>query len=378
MKPSGHANGLDCLRGLLSLIVVVAHAWQIFIRPLDNGTVSTASVLLGFAARAAVLCFFCLSGYVIAMSIGTNAARNSGFRVGEFGASRFFRIAPPLLVVIFGTLVLEVALMMTGYQWASAMFAARNVYLTDAAGQIIALLTLCLAGDLTGAWLNGPLWSLAYEVQLYVIAGLGTAVFLGRSARARSLAGVALAGYLVLLLSGPFDRVQAVCFGAFGFGTIGYRLRSCRYGVWLVAAALAASLTALCVAVGPRIPLQQVDLNVHFLGAQLALSALLGVGVILVARAPAWPILRNAGSYSYTLYIAHFPVLLCIYFLLSNLLPQALWAFAGVTAAVATAATWLSLAYLGQKIERPGAQRRWLTSLRRTPRPPAITGQTGF
>ena len=99
---------LDALRGVLALIVVSAHAWQTFILPVQNE--KWQSDLFGLSARFAVLAFFCLSGYVIALSASTNIKNNGHFKAGDFALSRFFRIYPPLLIVIAATLLMSAVL----------------------------------------------------------------------------------------------------------------------------------------------------------------------------------------------------------------------------------------------------------------------------
>src|SRR5438132_224703 len=154
------------------MVVVAAHAWQIFVRPLDNGAVTWGTYVFGLGARVAVLAFFCLSGFVITLSIAENTRRHPAFDPLAYLSARAFRIAPPLLVVIALTFVTQVVLIMAGYNFVPARYAARAVFITDPIEQLTALGSLCLSGELTGRWLNGPLWSLTYEIRLYVIAGL--------------------------------------------------------------------------------------------------------------------------------------------------------------------------------------------------------------
>src|SRR4051794_2067746 len=76
--------GADSARGLLAIIVCVAHSWLIFVYPVDSGRTG-AAYLFGIGARMAVIGFFCLSGYLIAMSIRQNHLRNGGaFQLREY------------------------------------------------------------------------------------------------------------------------------------------------------------------------------------------------------------------------------------------------------------------------------------------------------
>ena len=366
-----HRSGLDSLRGLLAIIVVAAHTWQTFIRPLESGgPASLSSTVLGLSARIAVLAFFCLSGFVIAMSISSNTARHGDFRLAKFGESRFFRIVPPLLLVIFAVLAIQVGLTIAGLDRVNSKFAAREVYETDVRAQMTALITLCLDGELTGNWLNGPLWSLAYEIKAYVLAGLGAAILLGRG-RIRGWAAVALLSYAWVLFDEPFNRLQVLCFTAFGLGVLAYLCREVDRKALAIVGLVAAASALAAYGSAPIKSIRLIDFSPYLLSAQAAVAVLLSIVVLLVARGPAWRFLGDSGAYSYTLYIGHFPVLLLIYFLLAHLLPAALAGIAVYfTAAAAMTGTLALLALVGRAIEHPAAQKKWLTSLRITARLP--------
>jgi peptidoglycan/LPS O-acetylase OafA/YrhL len=169
---TSHILGLDSLRGILSIIVLYAHTYQIFITPLEVGGHSTFGYANGILARCAVLCFFVLSGHVITLSIDSNYQKNGRFDLFQYLGSRFFRIVPPLLVVFCLTLIASLIIKNLNASSVSAEFSARKFYITDILDQIRSLLTLCTSGDLTGKGLNGPLWTLTYEIQLYIISGL--------------------------------------------------------------------------------------------------------------------------------------------------------------------------------------------------------------
>lgn len=303
-----HRPSLDALRGFLSLVVVIAHVCQVFVQP-----VSGPSVFLGWAARIAVLCFFGLSGYVIAMSLHAN--RRRGFQIGAYAMARVRRIVPPLLAVILLTAVAQIVLMMLGADYMPIAKAARAAFGSNPSEQLLALVSLTLAGDLTGMGLNGPLWSLAYEIQLYVIAGL-CALIAWAKPYIKALAAALLLLYVFHISVWVAFDLQALCFVCFALGAAATALGT-------------STLTAL---------------DGWLRGSFIA----------------------SAGQYSYTLYIGHFPLLLFLSFLAHHFAPASLSAqWAPLTAVAAMAVTWLTLASLGRLVERPDLFRR--TSLAPVP-----------
>ena len=168
---TNNLQGLDSIRGILAVVVCIAHAWQIFLLPLD-GNIATWENLFPVAARLAVIWFFCISGYVIALSVKRNIIRFGEFNGIEYFLSRTFRIMPPLIAVsILIYFLAEIAIIFGVDQLPHDVSSARSIYLVDIKTQILAIKTFCADGNLSGG-LNGPLWSLQYEIQLYVLIGL--------------------------------------------------------------------------------------------------------------------------------------------------------------------------------------------------------------
>lgn len=359
-----HASGLDSLRGVLSLIVVAAHAWQIFIHPVDPPEPTLLGVLMSMSARLSVLAFFTLSGYVIALSIQANIARHGRFDAVDFAIARTMRIVPPLLVVIGLTFGLQVVLILLNADVVLLTAAARRGFRTDPGGQLLALATLCLRGELTGAWLNGPLWSLVFEIRFYVLAGLFALAVSTDRWSWRIAALVLIAGYAeaVGLLTALADRrldLQGVALAAFASGALAFRWRALPVRVWITVA-VGAFATGAWMLWRAEVPVTAaLDEHPTVLASQILLALGFAALVVLVARGRPWRVFREAGSYSYTLYIGHFPLLLAGYFLA--------WTFARwlltptvapLTALGAALLAWSVLAWLGRRIEHPQSQRR--------------------
>lgn len=316
-KPTGHVRSLDALRGVLSVFVVAAHAWQIFSYPYTGDT--WANLVFGFPARAAVLWFFCLSGYVIAMSIHGNIRRNGTFDPKDYAMSRILRIAPPFLGVVALTTLFSMLLTYADASNVTMMSAARPAFMADPVGQITALLTLTVLGDLTGKLVNGPVWSLVYEIQLYVIAALVSLAWIWKRPHRTAVIGI-LVVYIVLL-GIPGIRLRFLTYLTFGLGVAAYVFRgiSQRNLVWGLSATI--PVAALLGYWASFHSMTKLDSAIPWLFFQVATSAVFALLVIAASRAS---FSFQVSNYSYTLYILHFPLFLFIFFLMHRYWPSGL------------------------------------------------------
>jgi len=352
-------ESLESVRGVLALIVLLAHGWQTFVRPCwPEGVLPT---VVGILARLAVVGFFVVSGFAIANSISINRLRNEQFDVGEFCAARLFRITPPLLIIIALTYFFSVGLSACGWDQIDQMNAVRSTFATKPFQQILALITGCVSGDLTGNWLNGPLWSLAYEIQLYVLAGL-TAAIVWSTKFYKFTASVASVLYLAALVKLSFAngssemRLQFLCYGSFLIGVMGMLLiRSSPQSAKRIGIIVA----ILGIATVFLFDLDWTDLNSPEMIFAQASFALIFSGILVSIRnvKPRISFFTRAGKYSYTLYIAHFPILLAILFAqwhFSRWLLQP--PFIIPNAIVATFSVWFIISSIGPRLERPREQ----------------------
>ena len=173
-SPSDHIPFLDYLRGLAILVVFLFHCsatsftggqlelgWNGLIRnlkiPLSH--IPTLPATLGWAG---VSIFFVVSGFCIHLSHGRSRDKD----LGIFFLRRFFRIYPPYLVAL-----LVFALIFPGSRlnFSSALLHTHSQFLYS----IVTLVShLALLHNLSGnvAWdINGAFWSIAVEVQLYLL-----------------------------------------------------------------------------------------------------------------------------------------------------------------------------------------------------------------
>jgi peptidoglycan/LPS O-acetylase OafA/YrhL len=375
-------TSLDALRGVLALIVCVGHAGGAFITPIspESGPPSALLVfggILFLLLRASVLCFFALSGFLIAASVRQNRQRHGHFSAGDFALARAVRLLPPLLFAIVLTRLLAALL---GSWHLSTLPAGirleRTEFVTQPLAQLWAIVTLGARGDLPGD-LNRPLWTLKLEIELYVFAGLAAAaLFPAQPGRLfgllrRLAAGLLFGGYAALLLEREASThalladllAQFVCFSGFGLGCLAFlaqdRIRAARPGRLIaIALALTATLLAVFAATGDRSG--ELEARPLLIAAQLAFFlAACGLIALLVPR-QAPPVLQRLGGFSYTLYVVHFPLLLFFAFCLLPVLPRYSAPVAlGLTAAAVVVVSALS-SLTARLIERPGPQRRWL------------------
>ena len=140
--------GLELLRGLACVAVVLGHL-QYLIR--DNPKLMLIGWTLGNWAVPAVIVFFVLSGYVIALS---QERKHRNF--AEFMRARFRRLVPLYLLVVLATVPVEMALH-PAPQYGYTVF--------------FHLLFLQYPPDYLFKS-NGPLWSLSFEFYFYLTYAL--------------------------------------------------------------------------------------------------------------------------------------------------------------------------------------------------------------
>lgn len=303
---------LDSLRGLSAIAVLLGHCGQIFVAPLHPFSLT----YFGLLAQTAVMLFFVLSGLLITKSITRNASRYGGFQLTIFARARLARIYPPFLV----SMLLILAIWITTPQLLSADENQLTIDTDTILNRILIVERDAWLGTLF--FLNGflvktvsantSLWSLSYEVWYYVIAGL-------IAWKPRSGAMIALSLALCLgLLNKLFVLYGVVWFSGAAVALLhDHAVCSARLSKIAAAAGGTAAMLATTHYVGgtfaaesfqglPIAPLAAVNLS-----SGLACAAF--VHLFLTKRFRFVSIARGTASFSYTLYVTHFPILLLIY-----------------------------------------------------------------
>jgi peptidoglycan/LPS O-acetylase OafA/YrhL len=177
VNKTGHLAWFDAARGVASIIVLLDHAYYIFMNRPD-----AVSAVLSTAAKWAVYVFFLMSGFLITLSIRKNIERNSRFDVFKYATSRVLRIYPPLIGAI--AVIAAVVFIINSAGLPSINLAGRESLNFDH-GDIWTALEMRRGFGAT----NGSLWSLYIEGQIYLIVG-GVAALLWSRNLVASLGGI--------------------------------------------------------------------------------------------------------------------------------------------------------------------------------------------
>jgi peptidoglycan/LPS O-acetylase OafA/YrhL len=308
--------GLDGIRGLAALFVVVNH---IFLRafpgyPVNHAPAWAAGFIYG---RFAVVIFIVVSGF----SLSVSAAR-SGWRLGgvaRFAHRRAWRILPPYWAAL-------------GFSLLMTWFVVAQPGLTVPTGRSVAVNGLLVQDVVAAPSPNRAFWSIAIEVQLYVVFPLLVLAMRRLNAYAMltaiaapvltlgvcAAAHVASAGALVTQYTPDLAVLFAIGIAAAGIvtatATATERRRSLPWN-WF-ALALAVPVTTLIAWQGSAWTIR------HYFWVDLAWGPAIGALIAAVATGrPKWLLrmldlhpLRALGSFSYSLYLTHAPIVIAVYY----------------------------------------------------------------
>jgi peptidoglycan/LPS O-acetylase OafA/YrhL len=314
----GRVVGLDGIRGLAALFVVLNHiferAWPG--NPADHAPFWAAWMIYG---RGAVVIFIALSGF----SLGLGPAR-SGWRfksMRTYAHRRAWRILPPYWAALGFSLVMTwFVLAQPGWPVPTGKSVVVNGLLVqDAFSQ----------GHNGGFWSAGSpnraFWSIAIEAQLYVLLPL--LLLLVRRWSARAMVGLVAAIVVTVGLLGPhvplmntalvrFTPDLAVLFAvgllAAGIVTADEQTRSRPWAGYALAATVPA--IALMVVKG------YTWSNRNLFWVDLAWATAVGCFLAAIATSRPRPVVRfldsrvprSLGACSYSLYLTHMPIVIAV------------------------------------------------------------------
>ena len=308
--PRQRLAGLDGLRGLAALFVVVNH---IFLRTFPGYPRDRAPFWAGWLiyGRFAVVVFIVLSGFSLAL-----APARHGWRLDDL--ARFaYRRARRILPAYWAALAFSLAV-------AWLMAAPPGQAVPDGRSVVVNGL---LVQNLVGAPSpNRSFWSMAVEVQLYVafpllllmvrrIGAMAMVAAVTLVVVAVGIAGPHVLGLNTLVIQSPPDLAALFAVGILTAGIVGAgRARRAWPWAWL---ALAAAVPVLATILW-RGSVWTLD---HLLWIDLALGP--AIACLLAALAtgrPAplvrlleWRPIRNLGLSSYSLYLIHGPIVIVVY-----------------------------------------------------------------
>lgn len=303
--PRTHHRGLDGLRGVAVLMVLVFH----------SGLGWLPGGFLG------VSLFFTLSGYLIVDLLLTEGERTGRIDLVSFWGRRLRRLAPASIVVISATVGFA--------SWLSTSVEADRVR-----GDAIAAVTYAanwrfiLEGQSYEQLFATPsplqhLWSLAIEEQMYLVipvvvsliflAGFGrrTSTMVFAFAAAASVVASVVTSRHDIVYYGTHTRAAELLFGAVLAGLIGTRWRTMSVARSRITSIVGA-ISVLVIVITARVT--DVGSSWVYSGA-LALFASMSVLSVLgsivkgpTARLLGWSPLVAVGRVSYGLYLVHWPV----------------------------------------------------------------------
>ncbi|MCD9876831.1 acyltransferase family protein [Streptomyces guryensis] len=300
--------GLDGLRGLAALYVVLFHCWLLSFPgfPENSGPSWLGWLMYG---RLAVVFFLVLSGFSLALSPARNGWHQGG--VARFLRRRARRILPPY----WAALVLSVAV---------AFFVVRASHHGPPNARTVVVYGLLLQDAFTARTPNGAFWSIAVEAELYLLFPL--LLFVRRRLGAAVLVtGVTLLAVGRGLLAGHASPVEgdnwlapdlAPVFvaGLVGAGIIVAREKVRRLPWHWLAAFSALPVMSLISVRGSSWTVNHyfwVDLAVAPAMTMFLAAVATGRPVFLMRLLTTAP-MRSLGNSSYSLYLIHLPIIMVI------------------------------------------------------------------
>ncbi|GAA4604892.1 hypothetical protein GCM10023107_69850 [Actinoplanes octamycinicus] len=300
--------GLDGLRGLCALYVMLFHCWAYTFRGFPRYRGPDWLSWLGFG-RLSVVFFLVLSGFSLALVAARDDWRLGG--LARYARRRAWRILPAYWAALAFSLVV-------------AWTVVRQPYSAEPTAGSVLVYTLLLQDLVTVPTPNGAFWSIGVEALLYGVLPI-LLILCRRLGPAAMLAAVTVPVVVVGLV--VFDGsppqgdnglaphlVPAFAAGVLAAGVVaaGDRLRRLPWAGLALLAAVPAG--ALILHQGSRWMVKHyywVDLAVVPAMTLLLLAVASGRPAALTRLLDSAP-LRRLGSFSYSLYLIHLPIVVAI------------------------------------------------------------------
>ncbi len=304
-SPKDHFYWLDSVRFLAAFMVVATHArggnW------VDWGELPAASrndvvAFFFFMTRTGtewVTVFFVLSGFLVGGKL-IERVRQGTFRPLEYMLDRATRIWIPLIPALLWSAYVA-SLVGLPYTWTDWLGNALGLQLTACATFVD----------------NIPLWSLAFEMWFYILGGALAAMLVTRTSGSRLLAYLTLiAAFIVFTLLKP-ALLFCWILGAIAYDFRG--LKEIRLFPWLACALIVlgyvvSELRSETVSIDTTyfqtyLPCKEVALLILSLGLSLLFPWLISIRPASSVALGAERLGRRLATFSYTLYLTHYPVL---------------------------------------------------------------------
>jgi peptidoglycan/LPS O-acetylase OafA/YrhL len=317
---AGTSNFLNASRWVAALFVVLYHVYSLsFTRDhVENSNFFFRCLhFLGGFGHMAVIVFFVISGFLIGGRTILNIEEKR-FDVIDYLVHRFSRIYVvfiPALIIGFILDCLGIRLFNASgiYNHPDQFYGnpfgnniAEHLSFYIFVGNVIQLQTIIVSS--LGS--NGPLWSLANEWWYYILFGLGLVTCCGTRVLTRIIAAGVIVGIIILL---PLTISLWFVIWAIGAGVAvldrywaGWRFH------------FGATVAIVCFTAARWIDARQIFGPGMDSGFAVDLIAALGYSAALVCaknlKTPRkfWSLHRTLASFSYTVYLVHFPALIFV------------------------------------------------------------------
>lgn len=300
--------GLDGLRGLAALYVVLFHCWLYTFPGYPHSSAPAWLDVLMFG-RLAVVFFLVLSGFSLAISPARHGWRSGG--VAQFLRRRAWRILPPYWAALAMSLVISRLLVPASH-------------FGPPTGASIVVFGLVAQDMVHAPTPNGAFWSIGVEAELYVLFPL--LLLVRRRLSATAVVACVTLPVIALGLMAPHanpvegdNRLALHLAPVFVAGMIGAaivvatdRVRRLPWAWFAVLAA--APVLALGYGQGSVWTVHHyfwIDLAVAPAMTMLLAAVATGRPAILVRLLTTRPI-RSLGDFSYSLYLIHLPIVMVV------------------------------------------------------------------
>lgn len=354
-KPRVRLAYLDGLRALAAGYVVAFHAVLGFYGGELSGPWRVLRRVFAFGHEA-VAVFIVLSGYCLMLPLLKDRQRPLEVDLVQFIWRRAFRILPPYYAALGGSLLLLASLPIlrtrTGTTWDDSLPGL------DVGPIVSHLLVVHNWMPQWGVQINGPLWSVATEWQIYFFFPLVLLPIWRRFGMLAAVVGAALLGYAPLVFArGPANLAIPWYSVLFTFGmvaaAVGFseqrQAQVLAKAPWSLISAVTWTFCLVCGTAAGRVWFsykQVTDLLVGLATAALLVSltshSVSGKPSRLLKLLESAPLV-GLGHFSYSLYLTHLPVLALCFFAVRSLgwsAPSSAAALLGLGGAASLVVGW--------------------------------------
>jgi peptidoglycan/LPS O-acetylase OafA/YrhL len=329
---------MSSIRGGAALIVATVHAVQVFLLPYF-GLYGVAHLATSWLATYAVIAFFIVSGFMIFHSISRHKLMDGKFNLKGFMLARFLRIYPPLTAAVLLSLLVFLFISEFDLHGSESFRMGGELFLSrervdfewNRVFSTLLLLYNVVPYMPPPLSINGPLWTLAFEWWFYLFAGLSSALLSKRS----PIRWLLFSGLLLIFLLQPsgilFWVFFIVWYSGFFLGYIHSRNFLNSPNFWLISSSILLICFFCIFVTGQGAPVKYLIEPLQRLGNRAHITMMFVSFIMTVVLAAlirmncVWRIFVKASSYSYTLYLVHFPLLLLAFSFLHPLVHDEGW-----------------------------------------------------